>query len=124
MDECDILARYLVGKPATPDLRACYQRALQNLPVFFNDKELKLWQTCLKNPWIIPHVDAYLGFSRATHPIRKKIFIMLGLLETQADYSDFFLSSRSSVFMPVAIVLRGTWAIIKIFTGRIVTWII
>jgi hypothetical protein len=124
MDECDILARYLVGKPPTPDLRASYQRALQNLPVVFDDKEMQLWQTCLKNPWIIAHVDAHLGFSCPTHPIRKKIFIMLGLLETQADYCDFFLPLRSSVFMPVAIILRGTWAIIKIFTGRIITWII
>jgi hypothetical protein len=124
LDECDILTRYLVGCTATSQLRTSYQRALQNIPVIFNERQCLLWKACMKNPWLLPHVDAWLGFSHHDHPIRKKIFIMLGVLETQPDYSYFFLPSRGSFFQAVAIICRGMWAVIKIVTGRLVTWIV
>jgi len=124
MDECEILARYLVGRSATQRLRTSYERALQNFPIVFTNEQHLLWEACLKNYWILPHVDAWLGFWDNGHPIRKKIFIMLGVLETQSDYSDFFLPSRGSFFQLIAITITGMWAVTKIFTGRIITWMI
>jgi hypothetical protein len=123
-DECDKLVRYLVGTPATPQVKASYARALQKVPVLFFEDQQKLWNACMKNTWILPHVDAYLGFRHPNHPIRKKIFIMLGVLETQADYTDFFLPSCGSFFDPIFIAGRGIWAVIKIFTGRVITWML
>jgi hypothetical protein len=105
-------------------VRESYERALQNIPVIFTEKQELQWDACMKSPWLLPHVDAWLGLTQPDHPIRKKIFIMLGVLETQADYSDLFLPSTASFFQLLAIFCRGVWAVIKIITGRLVTWII
>ena len=123
-DEAEIIVRYLVGRPASAGVRESYALALQNVPVSFNEQQKSMWDTCMKHPWLVPHVDAWLAFTHPGHPFRKRIFIMLGVLETQADYSDYFLPSTASFFQPVAILFRGVWAITKILTGRLVTWII
>ena len=74
-EECVAMVKYLTGKIPDDDLFKSYQYATQKLPVAFSSKEQKLWNTCLKNPRLIPYIDAYLGFSEPTHPIRKKLFI-------------------------------------------------
>ena len=122
--EVDILVRYLLGKAATPRIAASYQQALQHVEVVFSKEEQRLWDLCIDRPWIIPHVDAWLGFRHPGHPIRKKIFIMLGILEMQPEYSYFFLPSRHSFLYLLNIAFTSIWAIIKIGTGRMITWMI
>ena len=124
MDECDILARYLIGRPATPGLRSSYHRALKNIPVHFTEEQQQVWNHCMKRAWMLPHVDAYLGFRHPDHPIRKKIFIMLCMLETQPDYSDLFLPSRGKFCQLVAVMATGISALARIFTGRIIIWML
>ena len=123
-DEAEIIAQYLVGRPASLGARESYERALQNIPVIFTEKQKLQWDACMKNSWLLPHVDAWLALTQPDHPIRKKIFIMLGVLETQADYSDLFLPSTTPFFQLLVIFCRGMWAVTKIITGRLVTWII
>lgn len=122
--EEEIIVRYLVGKQATPRVVASYRYALQNIAVDFSNEQQRLWNLCMKRPWLIPHVDAWLGFRQPDHPVRKKIFIMLGVLETQPDYSEFFLPSRHSFIYLLNICVASIWAIIKIGTGRMITWMI
>ena len=122
--EVDILVRYLVGKAATPRVAVSYEHALQHVEVVFSKEEQRLWELCIDRPWIIPHVDAWLGFRYPGHPVRKKIFIMLSILETQPEYSDFFLPSRHSFIYLLNIGLTSIWAITKIGTGRVITWMI
>ena len=123
-DEVETITQYLVSRPASPRVRESYERALQNIPVIFTEQQKSQWEACMKNPWLLPHVDAWLAFTQRDHPIRKKIFIMLGVLETQADYSDLFLPSRTSFLQPLTIAFSVIWAVTKIITGRLVTWII
>ena len=122
--EADMIVRYLTGRTASPRVRESYGRALQNIPVVFNERQNLQWNRCMKYPWMLPHVDAWLTLTHPDHPIRKKIFIMLGVLETQAEYSDLFLPSAASYFQPLIIACRGLWALVKIITGRFITWII
>ena len=124
MNECDTLVRYLVRLPATRNARAAYDRAAQIASVNFTGKQKLLWEACLRNNRLLPFVDAYLAFSQPGHPIRKKIFIMLAVLETQPEYSRFFLPSTASFFKPVLIVIKLTFAVIKIPIGRVLTWFI
>jgi hypothetical protein len=123
-DESEIIVQYLVGIAATPRLNASYHLALQNIPVSFSAKEKKLWDACLSHPWMLPHVDAWLGFNYPDHPIRKKLFIMLGLLETQPEYCNFFIPSRYSFLHLFAVGFTCVWALFKIVAGRLITWII
>ena len=123
-DEAEIITQYLVGRQASLRAMESYEHALENIPIMFTGKQKSQWHACMKNPWLLPHVDAWLALTQPDHPIRKKIFIMLGVLETQPDYCDFFLPSTASYFHPLIIFCRGIWAIIKIITGRLVTWII
>ena len=124
VDECDVLVHYLFGIPPTPRARASYYRALQNMPITFSDKQQSLWESCLKKNWLLAYVDAYLGFTQPTHPIRQKIFIMLAVLETQPEFSSFFLPKRGSFFDFVVVMAKGIHAVMKIFIGRVVTWLI
>jgi hypothetical protein len=124
MDECDVLVRYLVKVPPSTGIRNLYYHTLQNFPIVFSEKQQRLWHVCLKKKWQLPYVDAYLAFKEPDHPIRKKIFIVTALLETQPEYSSFFLPSKGSFFEPALLLFRVIYALIKIGIGRVVLWII
>ena|SRR5690349_797067 len=123
-DDADLMVRYLVGEPASANVIALYHRITQNFPEILSSKDRKLWNTCLHHPWLLPHIDAWLGFRAPNHPIRRKLFVMLCVLEMQPDYSKFFLPSHYSFLHLFRFGFTCLWAIVKIITGRLITWII
>lgn len=124
VDECDVLSHYLVNAPPTKRAKTAYYRALQNVSPAFSPEQQTLFEKCMKREWLLPYVDAYLGSREPHHPIRKKIFIMLAVLETQPGYSSHFLPSKSSFLKVLSVVVtRGIISILKLVIGRIVIWI-
>ncbi|HUQ67088.1 MAG TPA: hypothetical protein VM101_13085 [Flavitalea sp.] len=124
-EECVAMVKYLTGIEPDHKLIDVYQYASKKIPVALSVTDEKLWKACVKHTWLIPYIDAYLGFSQPTHPIRKKLFMVLALLETQPEYHQFFLTSGTSrlkAFFIVAAV--SVSSVIKIIIGRILLWII
>jgi hypothetical protein len=123
--ECSLMVRYLLGVPADHNIKVAYTAASQKVHIHFSDKEYNLWKACLKYKWLLPYIDAYLGVSRPTHPIRRKLFTVFALLETQPGYHTFFLPSEvSRIRVLVTVITSTVSSVIKMIIGRILIWII
>src|SRR5581483_4402613 len=111
--EATFLALYLTQKAPTPQVVALYQQARQTIPVDFTPKQQKLWNFCTKNNWALKFVDAALALGDNYHPVRKRIFIMLAILETQPAYNDCFLPQKRSKLYLFKLALSLTNAVAK-----------
>jgi len=123
-DECEILSRYLIRISPAESIRTSYHLALQKIPISFSDSENALWLKCLHNNWLLPYIDSYLACKYPSHPIRKKIFLMLALLEAHPEYTGFFLPARSTYPAFAVSCIKLVQAFLKAAAGRILIWII
>jgi hypothetical protein len=118
------MVNYLINRKPSAALCTAYHCALEKIRIDFSSTEKKLWIACQQRRWILPYVDAYLAFRHSSHPIRRKLFVMLALLETQPDYHEFFLpDSHSYIQLPI-VLFKSLWSILKIGLGKLVLWII
>jgi hypothetical protein len=122
--EAYLLSSYLTNRQPTPEVLLLYDQALKKLPVEFNSKQEKLWEFCIKHTWALKFVDAAMGLTNQYHPIRKRIFIMLAILETQPAYNDCFLPAKRSFFYIFYILFRLIKAILKTLIGKVLLWFI
>ena len=122
--EAYILSFYLTNRQPTPEVLLLYDQALKKLPIEFNSRQIRLWEFCIKHAWALKFVDAALGLTDQYHPIRKRIFIMLAILETQTTYNDCFLPAERSFLYIFYILFRLIKAILKTLIGKVLLWFI
>jgi hypothetical protein len=123
-EEAVILVRYLVNQPALPEAIHLYTEALAHHIIDLTKRQQKIWQFCLRNSWALPLVDAALAFGEKYSPVRKKIYIMLAILETQPAYNDHFLPHKRSSFFPVFVFFRLLIAGWRCIAGKVIIWCI
>jgi len=92
-DEAEILCRYITGNKLDNDIRKRYYKIISFYSWKFSDREEKLWEQMMNKPWIIPYIDGGLRFLKPYSEIRKRLYIMICLLETQPLYADYFIIS-------------------------------
>jgi hypothetical protein len=122
--EAYILSSYLTNRPPTPEVLVLYDQALKKLPVEFNSKQIRLWNFCIKHAWALKFVDAALSLTDPFHPVRKRIFIMLAILETQPTYNDCFLPQKRSFLYTFYVLFRMVNAVLKTVIGKVLLWFI
>lgn len=111
--EGEILARYVLsGRTPTPQVLHLYEQALQHRPIALTSRELRLQETALKYPFLLPYIDAALALGRSQHPLRRKIIYVTAIIEVQPDYAHLFLPrqrSKTYIFIAVLHGIRGVW---------------
>jgi len=122
--EAYILSSYLTNRQPTAEVLVLYDQALKKLPVDSNSKQIRLWEFCTKHTWALKFVDAALGLTDQYHPVRKRIFIMLAILETQPAYNDCFLPQKRSFLYIFYILFRMVNAVLKTVVGKVLLWFI
>lgn len=105
-NEAHILSKYLIGKPCPPKVEADYNEAIQKLGVNFTDYQNVVWQKMLNSRFWMRAMDAGLAFVFPSSVLRKRIFIMLSLLEADKENTDNFLPVKRSVFYVIPLGLR------------------
>ena len=87
--ECDALARYLVGHPATLPMRAYYQRAHANIPYRtagpLSTVDRALIRAAGRGGVLLRAADAYARFFRPTGALRQKLTLCLAILENSPE---------------------------------------
>ena len=87
--ECDALARYLVGQPATGPMIAYYQRAHANIPYRtagdLSAVDRALIRAAGGGTVLLRAADAYARFFRPTGPLRQKLTLCLAILENSPE---------------------------------------
>ncbi len=122
--EAILLTKYLSKKPPLPEVIKLYEKALQTIPFQFSEKEERIWAFCMRQPWALGFIDAGLAFGQTYHPVRKRIYIMLAILETQPAYNDHFLPKERPALYNIYIFLLLVKAFFKLVAGKILLWFI
>src|SRR5215510_7923145 len=89
--EADTISFYLIGKLPSQREKDLYAAAMQRLNIVLNEKETLLWGKMLKYKRLMAFYDAGLALTNPSSSIRRKIFVMLAILETSPGYTDYFL---------------------------------
>jgi hypothetical protein len=80
----------------------------------------RLWKIVTSCPFTFRIIDGGLAIVRPTSSIRRKVYIMLALLETSPEYCEYFLPKGFGSLYAVNIVLTGARALLVGLLGYVV----
>ena len=90
--EAQVLSRYLTGKEIPERAVGLYTDALSKLGLLdLGPEGNRLWKRMMQYPYIIGPIDSALALDQPHSPVRKRIYVMLAILETQPELSALFL---------------------------------
>jgi hypothetical protein len=115
--EAEILSQYLIGQLPAEKEKMLYADAMQKLDISFSHAEEKQWRFLMKNKLLIPFIDSALAVKNPSSSIRRKIFIMLAILEASPNYTEYFLPKKHSPIYMVKIFFVGIRAITRRILG-------
>jgi hypothetical protein len=116
--EAIILGTYLLGKPPLQKQvdRYCEACLILRLDTYITDPVTKV---AFQRPYLIPYFDAALALGKEKKLLRKKILLMLAILETSTECYDDFTSKNYSLAGWLKIFLQGIQAVFKATVGKI-----
>jgi hypothetical protein len=115
--EAQIFARYLIKRQPTSGVIKLYERGVsQNKPGASDEKLLAFLR---RHPRLTGLVDAGLVFYRPHSEVRRRIYVMLAILESSPEYHDSFLPAKRSPFYLFFVAYSGLRAIIKSLCGLV-----
>ena len=89
--EAEWIGRYLLGESPDEAEKELYVRALATLQLSLDPDEDTLWRLALRSRLLTSLIDAGLALTRPASPIRKKIYLMLAILEASPRHGQYFL---------------------------------
>jgi hypothetical protein len=117
--EASLLARYLSGRDPGAEIADRYARACRALFVEEHSaRDAALMGFALRHPWSLPCLDAACGLVDPQSLLRRKLILMLALLETTPDHVDLFLARprpRASVI--ARLMVWGAASLLKAGAG-------
>ena len=122
--EAVLFTKYLTGTRPSTELIERYVSACVKLNLSVAVSNDKLLQKILRWPLLLPYVDAAISFGNKKTILRKKILVMLAILETTPEFYGVFASKKYSFVGWLLIFLRGIWAIIKFILGSLLLLLI
>jgi hypothetical protein len=118
--EAEIFSKYLVKSSVSGELKKRYVLACQKLKPSGNLRDEKILSFAVRNPFFLPLLDAGLTFSKHKSLLRKKIMIMLAILETTPEYYEAFTTKNYGGIKWVGIFFRACGAVSKMIIGKII----
>jgi hypothetical protein len=110
--EADQIALHVVGRSAGEREKALYSQAMGLLKPGMTEREKALWESMLRSRRRMAWADAGLALVRPSSVLRRKLLVMVAILEASPDYADQFLPRRCPPreALPVAAaVIRGAF---------------
>lgn len=92
--EADRIALYIVGKHAGESEKALYARAMRTLDPVMTEAESALWSSMVRSRRRMAWADAGLALLRPSSVIRRRLLVMVAILEASTAYADQFLPRR------------------------------
>jgi hypothetical protein len=115
--EAQVLSKYLVGQPCSEVMVKHYAGAVSKLYATLTDTEQKTWDRMLRSRLYLKVVDSGLAIVSPQSALRKRIFIMLALLEASPDFTAYFLPQERSIFYLIPLGLRTGMSAIYLAAG-------
>ena len=115
--EARIFARYLTGIRVNDASAFLYQKAIEARDLVCERRDKKLENFVLRFPFWIGFIDAALALTDKQSVLRKKIFVMLAVLEASPEYTKYFLAKKGSFFTMIRICAVGTMSVYRFIFG-------
>lgn len=116
--EAIVLGRYLVFDTIPLELQERYYLGLQYSNIQ-EDESLKHFEKALKNPWMLPYFDAAYALTKPNCLLRKRIFLMLAIVESSTDYCHLFLQNDARIIDYIKFAAIGLRSIFRALAGLI-----
>lgn len=115
--EAEQISNYLLGISIQNSEKTAYSEAMKLLAIQLSAYEQLLWKNMLKSKWRMACIDAGLALKDPNNNVRRKLFVMLAILEASPHYTQFFLARTFSNFYLFKIVAAGIRAIGRAMIG-------
>ncbi len=116
-EEALLFGRYILKKQPDDSCLALYEQAMEKLHISLDKDDEKILHFIRQHPWSVGMFDAGLAFVNPYSQIRRKIFVMLAILETQPQYALLFLPRKRRIFYLAYIFFVGCRAASKAVLG-------
>jgi hypothetical protein len=124
-EDAEILTRYLVGDAPSEAITNLYISAISKLHILpSSPRDEKLLAFALAHPSYISFIDAAHALFYPRSVLRKKLYILFAILETQPQYAHLFLPekrARGGFFYAGLVAER---ALLKALIGRVILFFI
>jgi hypothetical protein len=119
-NEANALSRYLVGKNCSSKIAEDFAEAIVKLDVQLTASQERTYLKMLRSIFFMRAVDGGLAFTNKQSLLRKRIFIMLCLLECTVEFNPYFLPISRSPFYFVKIGLEVAYNFLAAIIGIII----
>ena len=113
--EARIFTTYLVRREASSQAIQLYKAAVSTSEPTNSDK--KLLRFMVKHPRSIGFIDAGLVLHQPSSEARRRLYVLVAILEASVEYSDVFLAKQRSPFYIFVVFYSGLRAITKAGLG-------
>ena len=113
--EAEIFGRYLINQKINSTSCNLYIQAIEIHSLCCDGKEKKIEEFILRFPFWIGFVDAAFALTNKQSVFRKKIFVMLAILECIPEYTSYFLPKKHSflyIFIIIGVAFRSIYRFI------------
>ena len=117
--EAQILSKYLVGKECSVEMAERYADAVNKLNAWLSTSEQSIWDKMLANSIYLKMVDSGLAITNPQSALRKRIFIMLAILEASRDFAESFLPQKRSIFYLIPLGFRAGLSALYLVFGTL-----
>jgi hypothetical protein len=121
-EEARLFTRYLVNRDVSSKAVQLYKAAMSTSDPDSTDK--KLLNFMLAHPRSIGFIDAGLVFHNSVSEARRRLYVMLSILEASTEYYDLFLPKKRSPFYLFVIFYAGLRSVIKAACGLVLIRVI
>ena len=121
-EEAKIFANYLVRREASPQALRLYENAIgKSKP---NKTDQKLLNFMYNHPNSIGFIDAGLIITNPESEARRRLYVMLAILEASPEHADLFLPKKRNPFYILTFIYSGIRAVVKAVLGFILVKVV
>lgn len=115
--QANIFGHYLVREPIAESIRLSYVQAINSKLFKIDRRQQKFLDFVQKHPRSIGLVDAGLALYKPHSEVRRRLYLMLSILEASPEYHEKFLPQARKPFYVFFIAYSGLRAIFKAMLG-------
>ena len=117
--EAQAISKYLVSKTCTEEMAQRYREAVTKLNATLSPAHEHIWSRMISSNIYMKLVDGGLALSAPQSPLRKRIFIMLTLLECSPEYTEYFLPQQRSIWYLIPLGFRAAMSAVYGLAGLV-----
>lgn len=117
--EIAVFARYYLGENVTDAVKERYIQYIKSHPLNISTQDQSIIDFVLQYPGSLKYIDAGLAIIAPHAELRRRLYVMFALIESDKLYVDLFLSQKRSPFYVITIGAIGFMALVKMIIGII-----